>query len=141
MTNTFMTTSDKETQEKAAQFVTALDGSVVALQGELGAGKTQFVKGMAAGLGIAEPVQSPTFVLMKVYKTSDQRFDTFVHVDCYRLTNPGELAEIGIEEYLDDPWLQGLQKQIHGIRGIGRGWGNPLEQFDSIVGIRHVERF
>ncbi len=69
---------------------------VVALEGELGAGKTVFVRGAAAGLGVRSQVSSPTFVLMKIYKG---RLPLY-HFDFYRLAEDEELDELGFDEYL-----------------------------------------
>lgn len=72
------------------------------LKGNLGSGKTTFLKGLAKGLGVRNVVTSPTFVLMKVYQAKHKHIRTFVHVDCYRL--PGaELAAIGLGDYLNEP--------------------------------------
>ena len=73
-------------------------GDIVALQGELGAGKTQLVRGLAEGLGL-EPrhVSSPTFVLMQEYESADDRDDhpTLVHIDAYRIKSEEDLTSIG----------------------------------------------
>ncbi len=69
---------------------------VVALYGELGSGKTVLVRGAAAGLGAADRVSSPSFVLMKIYQG---RLPIY-HFDFYRLEDPAELDELGLEEYL-----------------------------------------
>lgn len=71
-------------------------GDVICLEGELGAGKTHFVKGMAEGLGIArQEVHSPTFTLIDEYRGSKSLY----HFDCYRMESPREALEIGAEEY------------------------------------------
>jgi tRNA threonylcarbamoyladenosine biosynthesis protein TsaE len=70
-------------------------GDVLGLVGELGAGKTQFAKGLAKGLGIKDNITSPTFVLLKKYKN-------LVHIDCYRLSDPTELEELGFQEFIDN---------------------------------------
>lgn len=75
----------------------AQSGLVIALTGDLGAGKTQFVKGMARGLGISERVHSPTFALVNIY--SGGRLPLY-HVDLYRLDTPEQIAAAGLEEYL-----------------------------------------
>jgi tRNA threonylcarbamoyladenosine biosynthesis protein TsaE len=75
----------------------ATSGLVVCLSGDLGAGKTQFVKGVAAGLGIAERVHSPTFALVNIY---DGGRLALYHVDLYRLDTPQQIAAAGLEEYL-----------------------------------------
>ena len=72
-------------------------GLVIALSGELGAGKTQFVKGLARGLGISSRVHSPTFTLVNEY--GGGRLKLF-HLDLYRLEMPGQILGAGIEEFL-----------------------------------------
>ena len=73
-------------------------GDVVVLAGDLGTGKTTFVKGAARGLGVVEPVTSPTFAIVQEY---DGRY-TVAHVDVYRLARVQELHDIGFEELLED---------------------------------------
>ncbi len=73
-------------------------GDVLALVGDLGAGKTQWVKGLAAGLGSDAVVTSPTFTLIHEY--GGGRLPLY-HVDCYRLEKPEELLGIGIDDYMD----------------------------------------
>jgi len=71
-------------------------GEVIALTGELGAGKTVFVKGLAKGLGIEETITSPTFVLARTY----QGRLLLHHIDLYRLETCNDLDSIGIDDYL-----------------------------------------
>lgn len=73
-------------------------GAVVALAGDLGAGKTCLVQGILAGLGAAEPVASPTFTILHEYTTG--RLPVY-HFDLYRLNHPEEVLELGWEDYLD----------------------------------------
>lgn len=74
-------------------------GDVIALEGELGAGKTQFVRGLAAGMGLdEEAVSSPTFVLMHEYLPDDEDAPALVHIDAYRLEGSGDLATLGWDE-------------------------------------------
>ena len=75
----------------------ARSGLVIGLNGELGAGKTQLVKGIARGLGITARVHSPTFNLVNVY--SGGRLKLY-HIDLYRLATPTEILSAGLEEYL-----------------------------------------
>ena len=76
---------------------------VVALEGELGAGKTIFVRGLASGLNInPNQVSSPTFVLRQEYESTDPLNPTLVHIDAYRLSGPEELESIGWQELLKD---------------------------------------
>ena len=75
----------------------AQSGLVIGLTGDLGAGKTQFVKGLARGLGTAGRVQSPTFVLVNIYTGGRL---TLFHVDLYRLDTREQIAAAGLEDYL-----------------------------------------
>ena len=76
---------------------------VLALTGNLGAGKTTFVQGFAAALGIKEKIQSPTFVLMKIYLLNAQKnFKHLVHIDAYRIEMPQELEHLGFHELAKD---------------------------------------
>ena len=79
----------------AALGAAAKAGEVYALGGELGAGKTVFTQGFADGLGIAEPVVSPTFTILQIYE--DGRLP-FYHFDVYRIGDPQEMEEIGYED-------------------------------------------
>jgi tRNA threonylcarbamoyladenosine biosynthesis protein TsaE len=91
--------SPAETFDAGRAFAGSLrPGDIVGLCGELGAGKTHFVKGIAAGLGSAAAVLSPTFTLVHEYR--DGRMPIF-HIDFYRLETPGEAAQIGLDECLD----------------------------------------
>ncbi len=97
------TYSPEQTQKLAAKFTSSLKlGDVVGLVGQLGAGKTQFVKGMAQYFGYTENVNSPTFVLMQIYSIEgkDQSIKQLCHVDAYRIVSSTDILNIGIEEYL-----------------------------------------
>lgn len=72
-------------------------GMVISLSGDLGTGKTVFSKGFAKGLGIREPVVSPTFTIVQEYK--EGRIPLY-HFDTYRIADPEEMYEIGFEDYL-----------------------------------------
>jgi len=74
-------------------------GDVVALTGELGAGKTTFVQGVARALEYAGPVASPTFTLVREYRTPSLRI---VHADVYRLDRVQEVLDLGLQEVLDE---------------------------------------
>lgn len=96
---TFQTYSPAETEqlgEKLASQLTA--GTVLALRGDLGAGKTAFTRGLARGLGYAGAVTSPTFTIVNEYEGG--RLPLF-HFDLYRLSSADELWDIGWEDYLD----------------------------------------
>ncbi len=77
--------------------------TIVALSGDLGAGKTNFTQGVAEGLGVSETVSSPTFVIEKVYELTDQRFSHLIHIDAYRLKDESELETLGWERIAQDP--------------------------------------
>jgi tRNA threonylcarbamoyladenosine biosynthesis protein TsaE len=68
----------------------------------MGAGKTTFVRGLATGLGAIGDVMSPTFQLVRVYGAGPAGGPQLAHVDLYRLEAPGELADLGLDELLDD---------------------------------------
>ncbi len=77
---------------------------VVALEGDLGAGKTTFVKAVAEALGVKKTVTSPTFVIEKIYKLDkEQPFKHLIHIDAYRLDSGKELIELGWELIIKDP--------------------------------------
>ncbi len=109
--DTKITHSDAETKELGKQIATTLTGGdVVCLYGELGAGKTTLVKGLAEALGITETITSPTFTLMNVYRIiktlkhkNIKTIKNLVHIDTYRLKSADELVEIGVEDYLGQP--------------------------------------
>ena len=74
----------------------AVPGQVICLYGNLGVGKTVFTKGLADGLGITEPIQSPTFTIVREYE--EGRLPLY-HFDVYRISDVSEMDEIGYEEY------------------------------------------
>ena len=91
--------SENETIEIANELAQTLKGGdVLALIGDLGSGKTTFMKGLAKGLGISKNITSPTFVITKIYK--DGRLN-LLHCDCYRLSGEDDAISIGLLEYFD----------------------------------------
>ncbi|MHA6252998.1 tRNA (adenosine(37)-N6)-threonylcarbamoyltransferase complex ATPase subunit type 1 TsaE [Oceanobacillus sp. CAU 1775] len=95
-TKKFTTASVEETQEVAENLAKLLQpGSVLTLEGNLGAGKTAFTKGLAKGLGVKRNVNSPTFTIVKEYKGNMPLY----HMDVYRLENSDE--DIGFSEYFN----------------------------------------
>ena len=74
--------------------------AVLALHGDLGAGKTSFVKSLARELGVEDVVTSPTFVIMKLYDTQAEAFQTLVHIDAYRIEDIDEMRVLRFEEVL-----------------------------------------
>jgi tRNA threonylcarbamoyladenosine biosynthesis protein TsaE len=113
---TIATHSESETADVGRRIAATLSaGSVVLLVGDLGAGKTALVRGLAEGLGVApEDVSSPTFTLMQEYRGGRVKL---VHVDLYRLNDAREIDELGLEELgLDSvlaiEWAEKLPRPI-----------------------------
>jgi len=77
--------------------------TIVGLRGDLGSGKTTFTQFVAKALGVEGAVTSPTFVIEKVYKLSNQEFKYLVHIDAYRLENKEELEKLGWNDLTNDP--------------------------------------
>jgi tRNA threonylcarbamoyladenosine biosynthesis protein TsaE len=100
-----ITHSAEETQKLAGEFFNKrLSSNIVALEGDLGAGKTTFDQGLAAGLEIQQTVNSPTFLLVKSYPIkNNSRFNKLVHIDLYRINHWDELAEIDLPEIWSNP--------------------------------------
>ena len=95
---TFFTRSVAGTEELGAALARKLQpGDVIAYEGDLGAGKTAFTRGLARGLGIDEPVTSPTYTIVNEYPRG--RLPLF-HFDMYRLSGPDDLFDLGWEDYL-----------------------------------------
>ncbi len=95
---TFISHSPAETESLGERWGHAAQtGLVIGLSGDLGAGKTQLVKGLARGLGIAARVHSPTFTLLNEYGGGRLRL---FHLDLYRLETRGQMVSAGLEEFL-----------------------------------------
>ncbi|MBQ2893157.1 MAG: tRNA (adenosine(37)-N6)-threonylcarbamoyltransferase complex ATPase subunit type 1 TsaE [Oscillospiraceae bacterium] len=95
----FITNSPQQTEEIGAALGKILTaGAVIAYEGDLGAGKTAFTRGLARGLGCTDPVTSPTYTIVNEYLSG--RLPLF-HFDMYRLHSSDDLWDIGWEDYLD----------------------------------------
>ena len=112
-----ITHSERETEAAGAALAAKLpDGAVVAMYGELGSGKTAFVRGMARGMGIGCRVSSPTFTIVNEYEGER----TLIHFDMYRLGSADELWGIGWDDYLDRgavcavEWSENVQNAFTG---------------------------
>jgi tRNA threonylcarbamoyladenosine biosynthesis protein TsaE len=118
-----VTTSPAETETAGERFGERLaQGDLVLLKGDLGAGKTTFVRGLMRGVGSPAHVASPTFQLVRVYPGRVQ----IAHVDLYRLEDGADLADLGLEELLD----QGA---------VVVEWGDRLEAPDAaLLSIEHL---
>ncbi len=105
---TIITQNDKETQEVAEAFARELSDetsvcNVVSLEGELGAGKTTFMKGFARGLGIKQSITSPTFIIFRAFDLKKNVFKRLYHFDLYRLKSYEDLGVLGFKEIIADP--------------------------------------
>jgi tRNA threonylcarbamoyladenosine biosynthesis protein TsaE len=118
-----VTSSPAETEAAGERLGKRLrSGDMVLLKGELGAGKTTLVRGVARGAGSAAPVASPTFQLVRVYPGRVQ----VAHIDLYRLENPSELGDLGLDELL----MEGA---------VVVEWGDRLEAPDAaLIELEHL---
>jgi tRNA threonylcarbamoyladenosine biosynthesis protein TsaE len=133
VTTTLITHSESETAGAGRQLARTLHaGSVVLLLGDLGAGKTAFVRGLAEGLGVSpDEVASPTFTLLQEYRRG--RLPLF-HADLYRLDDPREIDDLGLDEIAEDgvlaiEWAEKLPRPPRGatIVRITHGDGDVRE--------------
>lgn len=113
----FISHSQQDTEEVGRKLAKALPGgSVVAMYGDLGAGKTAFVRGMAKGMGLSCRVSSPTFTIVNEYLGERE----LIHFDMYRLSSADELFDIGWEDYLNRgavcavEWSENVQDAFFG---------------------------
>ena len=95
--------SEKDTEKLANKIASTLKGGeIIALQGELGAGKTTFTQYLAKALGVKTHVNSPTFVLMKIYETDKHPLRYLVHMDAYRIASIDEVEYLGIDRHIQE---------------------------------------
>ncbi|MFA4845620.1 MAG: tRNA (adenosine(37)-N6)-threonylcarbamoyltransferase complex ATPase subunit type 1 TsaE [Patescibacteria group bacterium] len=105
MSNTTYTThSDQQTKKLAGEFARTLHGGeVIFLEGDLGSGKTTFVRGVAEAFGFQDPVRSPTFTIVNRYPVVKDSIRQILHVDLYRLKDASELTALALQEDLERP--------------------------------------
>jgi len=147
VTKTITTTSELETAGAGRELGGTLSaGDVVLLYGDLGAGKTAFVKGLAEGLGIArDEVSSPTFTLIQEYRGGRL---TLFHVDLYRIDDPRELDDLGLDEIADEgvlaiEWsekLAGNARLIGGARLTPSARDRARADPEALEGSRYTVR-
>ena len=103
----YLSKSSEETNKIAKDFLNTLKlgtgAAVVALQGDLGAGKTAFAQEVGKILGVVENMHSPTFVIEKIYQIDFKNFKRLIHIDAYRLEKDSELLHLGWEEITKEP--------------------------------------
>ena len=103
----YLSKSLEETNEIAKNFLDTIKyigkGYVVALEGELGSGKTNFAQVAGKILGIEENMHSPTFVIMKIYAINFKNFKNLIHIDAYRIEKESELLHLGWQEIIKEP--------------------------------------
>ena len=101
------TSCAEDTRAIATQLAQVLPSdTVLALHGDLGVGKTTFVQGLAGGLGITEPVTSPTFNLYTLHEGNPTRL---LHLDAYRLERAAEVERLMLEDFLVSPWIAAIE--------------------------------
>lgn len=127
----FISNSEKETKDFAFNLAKKLKGSdILAIYGDLGAGKTTFIQGLARGLGYSGRVFSPTFVIIRPYKIiginqtsttrqGNSKIKTLYHIDLYRIEEETDLKTLGLEEFLNDKgavcaveWPEKIEKYL-----------------------------
>ncbi len=131
----------EETEREAQRFVEALrpensSATLVTLSGELGAGKTTFTQFVAKALGITDIVNSPTFVIEKIYAippdtSGAKHFSRFIHIDAYRLQNSADLNVLGFGEIMSHPGTLILLEWPERVVGI-------LEQASVRILLEHL---
>jgi tRNA threonylcarbamoyladenosine biosynthesis protein TsaE len=105
ITQKIITLNELETWQAGFDFAKNLNtGTTLALYGNLGAGKTKFLQGLAKGLGVKDIVNSPTFNILKTYSVGGNKtIKRFCHIDAYRLDSEKDLITLGIDEFISDP--------------------------------------
>lgn len=100
----YTTYSEQETKQLAADFAKSLrGGEVIFLTGDLGSGKTTFVRGVAEAFGFHEPVRSPSFTLVNRYPIEHGAVKQMLHIDFYRIDDASEIAPLALEEEVGRP--------------------------------------
>lgn len=101
----YTTSSREETREIAQKLAHKYQGgTIIGLIGEMGAGKTTFAQGLASGLGIKQPILSPTFMLVRQYPIPKNSKGQLYHIDLYRLESLTDIQSLGITDILGNPY-------------------------------------
>ncbi len=113
----FVSASERETESIGAEIARMCPrGSVILLDGDLGAGKTVFTRGFARALGIDEPVSSPTYTIVQEYDLPER--GRLYHLDLYRISGVEAALAFGVDEFLNDPSSYALVEWPERITGI-----------------------
>jgi tRNA threonylcarbamoyladenosine biosynthesis protein TsaE len=131
MTSTeFVSDSPAATEAFAAQWAqTLMPDTAILLYGDLGAGKTTFIRGLARGLGITEPVRSPTFTLTHEYTIQQPpalRGLPFFHIDLYRIETAAQLHTLGLDEVFERGGVAAIE------------WAERLERWGAPLPVAHL---
>jgi tRNA threonylcarbamoyladenosine biosynthesis protein TsaE len=131
MTSTeFVSDSPAATEAFAAQWAqTLMPDTAILLYGDLGAGKTTFIRGLARGLGITEPVRSPTFTLTHEYTIQQppaMRGLPFFHIDLYRIETAAQLHTLGLDEVFERGGVAAIE------------WAERLERWGAPMPVAHL---
>ncbi|MBX4195774.1 tRNA (adenosine(37)-N6)-threonylcarbamoyltransferase complex ATPase subunit type 1 TsaE [Candidatus Parcubacteria bacterium] len=128
--------SNDETRKIAEEFVRSLKAGeravVVALEGDLGSGKTTFSQFIGETLGVHDPIQSPTFLIEKIYELRKKPWEHLIHIDAYRLDSPQELLDLGWREIVKRPGNLVLVEWADKV-------GEILPEDAIHIGIKHVD--
>jgi len=144
----YISKNQNQTEEIAKEFLSKLErgknqATVVALSGDLGAGKTTFVQFLAKQAGVTRKVTSPTFVIMKHYTLKNKNFQHIFHMDAYRLKDEKELENLGWGKIISNPkhlifieWpeniIKGIPKKHHQIKIIHSKKGDRRFQIKRV---------
>ncbi|MBP3696675.1 MAG: tRNA (adenosine(37)-N6)-threonylcarbamoyltransferase complex ATPase subunit type 1 TsaE [Clostridia bacterium] len=141
----FKTYSPEETENLAFKLAEKIPyGKVIAMFGDLGAGKTAFTRGFTKGLGISCDVSSPTFALVNEYRSTDK---TLYHFDMYRISGWDDLYSTGYFDYLDEgasliiEWSENIEAVLPDdcIRITIRKTDDEKERIIEVIGVETVE--
>ena len=133
----FITNSPEETERVGAALGKILrPGTILAYRGDLGAGKTAFTRGLARGLGYAEPVTSPTYTIVNEYLGG--RLPLF-HFDMYRLGSSDDLWDIGWEDYLERGGICAVEWSENVPEAVADAITVNILKDDADDNVRHIE--
>lgn len=126
----FVSKSLEETKQVASQMATELKpgdkATILALEGELGAGKTAFSQALGEVVGVTENMHSPTFVIEKIYEIKFNGFTKLIHIDAYRLEKDSEIIHLGWNEIIKEPDNLILIEWPENVKGVIPEWAKKI---------------